>query len=964
MKRSELKRILTVTLTAVLLTTSFSVPIKAETYKPEYGTKIEFDYNSDNSYQNFLEKYKGMKMPDNEIVIQAKNYSSVSEDGFAVTEYKDKSDVLMFPDSENEVYAQWNVNVPEEGLYNFSIDANLGENAGNELDISLTVNGEVQYNEASNNQINRVWEDITDIQTDSRDNQLRPKMGQKPVWQTHSWSDSEGYTNGNLKIYLKSGENTLRLTTTGQSFYIGDLKIYQEKELPSYSDVKAVYDKNGYKKATQTVKFQAEKTFERNTSTVYPVTDKTSPLTEPSSSSKIRLNTVGGTGWQSTGQNVTWEFEAPEDGLYNISLKYLQNVTSGMFTTRKVMIDGEIPFKELEKVAFEYGDEWQMKTLGDENGNAYDFYLTKGKHTITMEVSYGDITNILREVNSAIFEMNEYYRKMVMISGSSPDTLRDYGFEKQIPDLLDKFTELADVLKKQKDDMIALAGGKTGSAVSQLQRMILDLEQMAEKPENISSRLTTYKNDITGLSAWVLNMTKQPLQLDYVLVKAPDEELPNVKPNIGQSLKYNFDTFIASFTEDYDLISDDVTGDVKQVKVWVNLGRDQVGVLKQLIQDDFTPKTDINVKLELVQGALIEATLAGRGPDVALTIASTEPVNYAIRGALTDLTQFDDFDEIVADRFHESAMVPFKFQDGYYALPDTQNFEMMFYRKDILSDLGVGIPNTWKEFKQIIPIIRKNNMDVGWSPISTVVPNNASTAFTIFNTLMYQKGGKYYANDLKSTDLGSEAAREAFKESTEYYINYGFPDSYDFYSRFRTGDMPLAIQQYTQANLLSVGAPELKGLWEMAPLPGTVDENGNLNRTQTSAVTACVMFDKTEDKESAWEFMKWFTSEDVQAQYGIELEKIMGAAARYATANRNAFEQIPWTVSQHKMLNEQWNDIAGVPEVPGSYYTARGIQNAFRTAIYDYESPYETLHEWQLDIDEEINRKYKEFGLD
>ena len=964
MKRSELKRILTVTLTAVLLTTSFSVPIKAETYKPEYGTKIEFDYNSDNSYQNFLEKYKGMKMPDNEIVIQAKNYSSVSEDGFAVTEYKDKSDVLMFPDSENEVYAQWNVNVPEEGLYNFSIDANLGENAGHELDISLTVNGEVQYNEASNNQINRVWEDITDIQTDSRDNQLRPKMGQKPVWQTHSWSDSEGYTNGTLKIYLKAGENTLRLTTTGQSFYIGDLKIYQEKELPSYSDVKAVYDKNGYKKATQTVKFQAEKTFERNTSTVYPVTDKTSPLTEPSSSSKIRLNTVGGTGWQSTGQNVTWEFEAPEDGLYNISLKYLQNVTSGMFTTRKVMIDGEIPFKELEKVAFEYGDEWQMKTLGDENGNAYDFYLTKGKHTITMEVSYGDITNILREVNSAIFEMNEYYRKMVMISGSSPDTLRDYGFEKQIPDLLDKFTELADVLKKQKDDMIALAGGKTGSAVSQLQRMILDLEQMAEKPENISSRLTTYKNDITGLSAWVLNMTKQPLQLDYVLVKAPDEELPNVKPNIGQSLKYNFDTFIASFTEDYDLISDDVTGDVKQVKVWVNLGRDQVGVLKQLIQDDFTPKTDINVKLELVQGALIEATLAGRGPDVALTIASTEPVNYAIRGALTDLTQFDDFDEIVADRFHESAMVPFKFQDGYYALPDTQNFEMMFYRKDILSDLGVGIPNTWKEFKQIIPIIRKNNMDVGWSPISTVVPNNASTAFTIFNTLMYQKGGKYYANDLKSTDLGSEAAREAFKESTEYYINYGFPDSYDFSSRFRTGDMPLAIQQYTQANLLSVGAPELKGLWEMAPLPGTVDENGNLNRTQTSAVTACVMFDKTEDKESAWEFMKWFTSEDVQAQYGIELEKIMGAAARYATANRNAFEQIPWTVSQHKMLNEQWNDIAGVPEVPGSYYTARGIQNAFRTAIYDYESPYETLHEWQLDIDEEINRKYKEFGLD
>lgn len=962
MKRSKLRKVLSAALVGAILTSTVSIPINAETYKPEYGTKIEFDYDSENSYQNFLAKYAGYASPAHEVVIPA-NGCNVLADGFTITDYAGKQGVLMFPESEDEQSAQWNVNVPEEGLYNLELEVNLGENAGNDLDISLEVNDEVQFNEMSNNKIARIWEDKSEIKTDSRDNQLKPKMGQKAVWQKHSLKDAEGYENGSLKIYLKAGMNTLKLTTQGQSFYLNSLRVYQEKEIPSYKDIKAEYDKNGYKKAAQTIKFQAEKTYEKNTSTIYPVTDKTSPLTEPSSSSKIRLNTVGGSSWSQAGQNVTWTFDVPEDGLYNITVKYLQNVTSGMFSARKIMVDGEVPFKELENVRFEYSDDWQIKTLSDEENTPYEFYLTKGSHSITMEVTYGDVAPILREVNDAIFEMNEYYRKMVMISGSTPDTLRDYGFEKEIPDLIDKFNEIAEKLEEQKAAMIELAGGKSGSAVSQIQRMIIDLENMAKKPENIASRLSTYKNDITGLSAWVLNTTKQPLQLDYLLVKAPDEAEPNVVPNFAQNLKYNFDTFVASFTEDYDLISDDVTGDVKKVRVWVNLGRDQVGILKDLIQDDFTPNTDINVKLELVQGALIEATLAGRGPDVALTVASTEPVNYAIRGALADLSQFDDFEQITSERFHESAIVPFKFGDGYYAIPDTQNFEMMFYRKDILSDLGVGIPTTWKEFKQIIPIIRKNSMEVGWSPISSVVANNASTAFTIFNTLMYQRGGKYYADDLKSTDLGSEAAREAFKESTEYYINYGFPETYDFYSRFRTGDIPLAIQQYTQANLLSVGAPELKGLWDMAPLPGTVDENGNINRTQTSAVTACIMFDKTEDKESAWEFMKWFTSADVQAQYGIELEKIMGAAARYATANREAFEQIPWTSAQHKMLNEQWNDIAGVPEVPGSYYTPRGIQNAFRTAIYDFESPYETLHEWQLDIDEEIERKYNEFGL-
>lgn len=963
LKKSKLKRILTALLAAAMLSASFSVPATAESYRPEYGTKIDFDYDSENSYQNFLKKYSAAAVPAVSAEFDAKNYTALSGTDFAVVDYQGVSGVLQFPEG-NEAWAEWNIEAPEDGLYNFAVEVNLGEDAGNDLEVSLDVNGELQFNEASNNEIARIWVDTTDIRTDSRDNQLRPKMAQKPKWIVHSWTDPEGYTKERLKIYLKKGSNTVRLTTEGQMFYISKLKIYQEQEPKAYSDVKAEYSAKGYKKAGETIKVQAEKTFERNASTVYPVTDKTSPLTEPSSSSKIRLNSVGGTGWQSNGQQVTWELDVPSDGLYNISLKFLQNVTSGMFSTRKVMIDGAVPFKELEKVNFEFSDDWQMKTLADENGEAYEFYFTKGKHYLTMEATYGDITDILREVNDCIFDMNEYYRKIVMISGSTPDTLRDYKFEKQIPGLIEGFEDIAERLSEQKKNLIEFAGGKTGSSVSQLERMVIDLTSMAEKPEKIASKLSTYKNDISGLSAWVLNMQKQPLQLDYILVNAPEAQLPRVEPNFIESMKYNFDTFVASFTEDYDLISDEVTGDTKKVRVWVNLGRDQVGILKDMIQDDFTPNTDINVKLELVQGALIEATLAGRGPDVALTIASTEPVNYAIRGALADLSQFEDFDEIVKERFQPSAMVPFKFRGGYYALPDTQNYEMMFYRKDILTDLGVGIPNTWKEFKQIIPIINKNNMNVGWSAISSVVPNNASTAFTIFNTLMYQRGGKYYTDDLKATDLGSEAAREAFRESTEYYINYGFPETYDFYSYFRRGDMPLAIQLYTQANLLSVGAPELNGLWGMAPLPGTVDENGKLNRTQTSAVTACVMFNKTEDKESAWEFLKWFTSADVQAKYGIELEKIMGASARYATANKEAFQQIPWTAEQHRMLNEQWDDVAGVPEVPGSYYTARGIQNAFRTAIYDFASPYETLHEQKLSIDDEITRKYTEFGLE
>lgn len=967
MDRKKLKKLLSTVLAFSVLMSGLSVGVSADKISQTeleyaYGTPIDFDYNSDNTYDNFKQRYETAPSPAANIVINADSAAEKSSENFSVVNYEGRENVLLFPQGSDE-WAKWSFTVPESGLYNISYDVNLGENAGNELDISLRVNDEIQFNESQNNVVRRVWYDTTEILKDSRDNDLRPKMAQKPVWTTHKLSDPEGYNEGNLKIYLNAGENTVSLSSQGQQFYISNINIYQEKELIPYSELKAEYEQKGYKKANSTIKIQAEKPFLKNSSTIYPVADKTSPMTEPSSSYKIRLNSVGGKGWQSVNQNITWEFDVEEAGLYNISLKYLQNITSGMFTTRRIYIDSEVPCKELDNINFAFNDNWQMNTLSNDDG-AMEFYFDKGKHYITMEVTFGDITDILRNTNECIYTMNEYYRKIIMISGSSPDLLRDYQFEKQIPDLIETFEKLAEDLDAQKQALISLSGGKSGSAVSQLDKIIYDLSSMAKEPEKISSRLSVFKSNISGLSAWVLNMANQPLQLDYILLKAPDEAEPEIDPGFFQTLKYGLDTFIASFTEDYDLISDDSGGEGKKsVRVWVNLGRDQVGILKDLIVDKFSPETNINVQLELVQGALIEATLAGRGPDVALTLGSTLPVNYAIRGALTDLSQFDDFDEIT-ERFHPSSMVPFKFNGGYYALPDTQNYEMMFYRKDILSELGVGIPNTWEQFKQIIPVVKKNNMDIGWSAISDVVPNDAGTAFTIFNTLMYQRGGQYYSDDLKSTALGSEEAREAFKEATSYYINYKFPDKYDFYSRFRTGDMPLAIQLYTQANQLRVGAPEIKGLWGMAPLPGMVQEDGTLNRSQTSAVTANVMFDAAKDKESAWEFMKWYTSADIQAEYGIELEKVMGAAARYATANREAFTKIPWTLEEQNMLNSQWDDVKGVPEVPGSYYTPRGIQNAFRTTIYSYSNPYETLHESQLDIDEEIARKYKEFGLE
>lgn len=48
-------------------------------------------------------------------------------------------------------------------------------------------------------------------------------------------------------------------------------------------------------------------------------------------------------------------------------------------------------------------------------------------------------------------------------------------------------------------------------------------------------------------------------------------------------------------------------------------------------------------------------------------------MNLAMRGILVDLSRFEDF-PAVCDRFMPGATVPYEYQGGCYALPDTPEF--------------------------------------------------------------------------------------------------------------------------------------------------------------------------------------------------------------------------------------------------------------------------------------------------
>ena len=316
----------------------------------------------------------------------------------------------------------------------------------------------------------------------------------------------------------------------------------------------------------------------------------------------------------------------------------------------------------------------------------------------------------MRQLDAIVLDLNTYYRKIVMITGPEPDKYTDYYVHEKIPELVGEFRRISGELEEIQGHIESLANSK-GTEASSLEQMRIILEKCADEPLKIPNYLSQIKDDITSLSSWMRDYRDQPLEVDYLELASPDEDFPSVKAGFWKSLSYSFQRFTASWDEDYSSLSA-TTGD-DAIEVWVSLGRDQAQAVKDLVESEFQQQYDIPVSVNLVVGGVVEATLADKGPDVALFLGGEFPVNLAARGLLADVSTMDGYEEIT-QQYQRNAMVPYQYEGGTYGLPLTRSWAMMFYRKDVLSELGfTSAPETWNDLIDMLPALQRNYMSAG-----------------------------------------------------------------------------------------------------------------------------------------------------------------------------------------------------------------------------------------------------------
>ena len=930
------------------------------------GTNLETgsEFERDDTYAVYIDAHKDSSRPQGEeIVVDLAKYSTgTAENTEILTDYQGESTVLYQGEGG---YTEWTVNIPETGLYRVYIEYYPVESRGVSMERSFLINGELPFSGSDALTFTRRWADAGPVITDNQGNDRRPTQTEKPDWCTSYFRDYMGYYTDPYEYYFEAGSNTIALDCINEPMVIRKLVIEPIEDALTYAEYLAACPQvSGGQDYFYEI--PGEASVARSAQSLYARSDHASANTVPYSVTQTKLNYGGGEQWRVAGQWIEWDFTVPADGFYNITVKGRQSYNRGLVSNRAVYIDGEIPFEELSAVPFPYSTDWENVTLADAEGTPYDIYLTAGTHTIRMEVTMGDLGAILNDLQDSMGRLNEMYRTILVYTGATPDKYRDYDLDKVYPEVISAMELEYKRLYKTVDEYVAYSGELSGE-IANIQKLAKQLESFIKKTEKVTKQFATFKSNISSIGTSIQNLSLAPLDVDYITVTGVDKEPTEVKTGFFKGLGHQVRSFIASFTVDYDSLGD-VYDEDESITVWITSGRDQSTVLKALVDDVFTPETGIPVNVKLVlQTTVLNATLAGTGPDIALQMPQGDPVNYALRNAVEPLSQFEGWEEVAA-QYPDSAKAPYWYDGELYGLPMTHVYNVMFYRNDILDELGVEAPDTWDELIDMLPTLQQNNLEFAIPSTERKFGNTMSPDLSSFMALLYQNGGSMYNDKLTKCTIADEAGVKAFEMYTRFYSHYGLPMVYEFANRFRTGEMPIGIQDYDTYNTLAVLAPEIRGLWEFSLIPGTEQEDGTIDRSCSSwGYSAMILKDKERSDEmtqKCWEFMKWWADSETQTRYGRELEAVMGSSARYQTANLISFEELPWSADQMAILKEQWAWTEQIPEVPGGYFVTRHITNAARKVYNESQDPRETLLDYVDTINDEIEKKRIEFGLE
>lgn len=772
--------------------------------------------------------------------------------------------------------------------------------------------------------------------------------------------DNSDIDKGFLEIPINANQPVITVTSSSQCIEISGIRIVKCKAPISYDEYISLY-KNAENGGMSII--EAEAYAVKNSLSVCSTGVKNAAV-YPYDTYKKVINCISSS-WSSAGQQLLWEFEAEADGLYDLSFRYLQNASANMPVYRRIAVDGAVPYSELSEVMFPQTESGEYANFTVEiNGKPAKIYLTKGRHTISLQVTMGPLKEKYNEISEVMQRLNKVGMDLKKLTAGSTDANRTWDINAYLPYVVPELESCADKIDEIYSALEEI-GGLKPSYANGLKYASETLRKVCKKPRQIPNKINKISSGdgsaCNKLASVISKMISLPISLDRLYI-GDSTDLPGAKVSFSTSVKEALKSFFYSFTPE----AVEGTYGAKSykdgsLKVWVARSAPYVEILRQLCDEKYTVNTGVTVDLSIMQSEqkLILSNAAGTSPDMVLGVGYSTPFNLAIRGAAKNLLEYEDFLKYYNNEYNLEALVPVTYGDGVYGAIETQDFQVLFYRKDILDSLNLKVPDTWDDLKAMMPTLLRHSMNV-YLPLSS---SSAYKGMSVTGPFLYQNGAAFYSENGITTAIADDSALNAFKEMTNLYRIYGSQAAVpSFYNSFRYGDIPLGISGFSTYLTLELAAPELAGLWDIALSPGTKQADGSVLRYQVADSTACMIMKSSKKTDEAYDFMKWWLSSSTQTDFANNLQNILGSEYRWNTANLKATENMPYSQNAKRVIFEQWKSQKENLSHPANYMVEREVSNVWNDVVINGYGLVESVDNAAILSNREIIRKMKEFG--
>jgi ABC-type glycerol-3-phosphate transport system substrate-binding protein len=953
-----------VTLSLILLVSSFAILGLAGVFTPKENPTPTFanleSVYLENHYSKYLSQIN-LNEPSTEVSISIPAVDFVLPDNEELSE--DQMNYEWIEDSSIFIH----VDIADAGLYYLHINYMSLAKTHIPIGLAVKLNGaeDSPYYEASQITLPTLWrESSTDLGTDRYGNDVSIAQETVDIYQDLLIKDTRRLYQDGLGFYLEAGENIIEIEKISGSLKLREIRVETKKEYISYIEYIQNYDNTA---ADELIRIEAEENLYKSSSTIARGTSR-DPLVKPFSMTKLKLNVLGTDSYDNGGDAVSWEVDIEQAGWYYITLRaqmLRQNATS----YRTLYINGEIPFEEAKHLPISYDRNWQNATLRTMDQEKIKVYLEPGD-VITLEVDSSLFSTTLEKLRMITSEMSALGLDVTKLTRNNTDRGIDWVMLDYFPNLNNDLSRWIVELDEAKEVIKSLYGfNRTAQIVRDIeaakQKIVTIQGDINELPRRLTLLSTGSSSAVQLISNQFDNIIKQPLVLDAIYIHTNLDDLPNPNPNLWTRVRVSISRFFLSFVDQ----SYSEKADPDELEIWVNRSRQYVDLMQKIADDQFTTETGIKVKISLINddSKLLLANSANQQPDAALGISAWIPNEYGMRGMLYDMSQAKNFSQTI-QVFNPEQLIPMTFDNKLYGLPETENFFVLFYRKDILDQLDLNVPNTWQDVLDMLPVLRRYGM-------SFYIPLSSSSALKSFDStapLIYQFEGKIYADDGFGSAIDYENTVQALSFMTDLYREYSMPFQVpSFFNSFRYGDIPIGIGDFGMYLQLTNAASDISGLWDIALVPGIPHQKLNedtqmmetvINRSMGGAQQASIIFEKSEKKEEAWEFISWWMSTETQVLFSNTLLNTLGTRYIWNTANLEAFEQLSINKAHLEVILEQWTHLKEVPKIPGSYIVEREISNTWNSVVYNDANLRSTVSDAMIKIDRELARKMVEFG--